>query len=84
MENGFAEKDRKALLVVCSFFLVIVFLCWGNMFWKHVNRERQLTLENYHDYVNVYVDRSTSNKHELEYYLVVESKKDISNFEMVK
>lgn len=82
-ENGFTEKDRKALLVACSFFLVIIFLCWGGMFWKHVNRERTVTLENYHDYVSVYVDRNTSNGYELEYSLIVKGKKNISDFKIV-
>lgn len=82
-ENGFTEKDRKALLVACSFFLVIIFLCWGGMFWKHVNRERTVTLENYHDYVNVYIGKDTSNRYELEYSLVVEGRKDISDFKIV-
>ena len=82
-EQGFVESDRKALLVACSFFLVIILICWVGMFWKYVNREREVTLENYHDYVNVYIGKDTSNGYELEYSLVVEGRKDISDFKIV-
>lgn len=82
-EKGFATSDRKALFCVFSIFLVMVFACWGFMFWKYVTRERDLTLENYREYVSVSVDRDVLNGQEVSALLVVRGKKDISDFEIV-
>ena len=82
-EKGFATSDRKALFCVFSIFLVMVFACWGFMFWKYVTRERDLTLENYREYVSVSVDRDVLNGQEVSALLVVRGKKDVSDFEIV-
>lgn len=82
-EKGFAASDRKALFGVFSIFLVIIFVCWGFMLWKHITRERDLTLDNYREYVSVSVDREVLNGQEVGVSLVVRGKKDVSDFEIV-
>ena len=82
-EKGFAASDRKALFCIFSIFLVIVFICWGSMFWKYITRERDLTLDNYREYVSVSVDREVLNGVEVGSWLVLKGKKDISDFEIV-
>ncbi|MBQ4053501.1 MAG: hypothetical protein IJD33_04095 [Clostridia bacterium] len=82
-EKGFAASDRKALFCVFSIFLVIIFVCWGFMLWKHITRERDLTLDNYREYVSVSVDREVLNGQEVGVSLVVRGKKDVSDFEIV-
>lgn len=82
-EKGFATSDRKALFCVFSIFLVMVFACWSFMFWKYITRERDLTLENYREYVSVSVDRDVLNGQEVSALLVVRGKKDVSDFEIV-
>lgn len=82
-EKGFAASDRKALFGVFSIFLVIIFVCWGFMLWKYLTRERDLTLDNYREYVNVSVDREVLNGQEVGVSLLVRGKKDVSDFEIV-
>ena len=82
-EKGFATSDRKALFCVFSIFLVMVFACWSFMVWKYITRERDLTLENYREYVSVSVDRDVLNGQEVSALLLVRGKKDVSDFEIV-
>ena len=50
----FHEKDRKIIHTVCSVFLAIIFAFWGIKAIGFAFRDRELTMENYGQYVKIY------------------------------
>lgn len=54
-ENGFSDGERRFGIVVCVIFILIVIIMQGMNLGKYINRERELTLENYREYIEVSV-----------------------------
>ena len=54
-ENGFSDGERRFGIVVCVIFILIVIIIQGMNLGKYINRERELTLENYREYIEISV-----------------------------
>ena len=54
-ENGFSDGERRFGTVVCVIFILIVIIIQGMNLGKYINRDRELTLENYRQYIEISV-----------------------------
>ena len=80
-QNGFSAWERKFGYILCSAFIVILLLIRISGLIGYINRDREVTTENYTEYVGVSVN-SISSFNPQEYDLTVTAKKRITNFEM--
>ena len=80
-QNGFSAWERKFGYILCSAFIVILLLIRISGLIGYINRDREVTTENYTEYVGVSVN-SISSFNPQEYDLSVTAKKRITNFEM--
>lgn len=54
-ENGFSDGERRFGIVVCVIFILIVVIIQGMHLGEYINRERELTFENYRKYIEISV-----------------------------
>lgn len=80
-QNGFSSWERKFGYILCSAFIVILLLIQISGLIAYINRDREVTTENYTEYVGVSV-RSISSSNSQEYDVTVTAKKKIINFRM--
>ncbi len=75
-ENGYIRQERKIVYLLCSFFLVFLAFARFSQLGGYLSRDRELTLQNYNDYVNVNI-YSTTVSNPQSYEIVVKAKKAI-------
>lgn len=54
-ENGFSVGERIFGKILCICFIVVFLIIQGTHFFGYLNRERELTLENYREYIEISV-----------------------------
>ena len=54
-ENGFSVGERIFGKILCICFIVVILIIQGTHFFEYLNRERELTLENYREYIEISV-----------------------------
>ncbi len=54
-ENGFSTVERIFGKILCICFIVVFLIIQGTHFFEYLNRDRELTLENYREYIEISV-----------------------------
>ncbi len=82
-QNGYLPKERKIIAVVCVIFLLLLALFRGAQVGSFLFRDRELTLTNYKDYLQIRVVTPTAMvTNPQDYDIVVTAKKTISSAEL--
>ena len=86
-ENGFSVGERIFGKLLCICFIVVFLIIQGTHFFEYLNRDRELTLENYQEYIEISVYASdgaaTGNSTVFnpdEYTVRITAKEDIGEF----
>lgn len=75
--NGFSSGERGFGYAVCAVFLALILLVNIAFFFKYLNRDRSLTVENCSEYMTVDVNFDNG---EQQYYVEIKALKDIFDF----
>ena len=84
-ENGFADGERKFGFILCTLMIAIVLLINVVNIFNFVTRPRELTLENYRQFLEVDVSALSSVKNEGLYEVRISKKKnayDVENLQI--
>ncbi len=79
--NGYVASERRIVVIICAIFLAILAFVRIGQVLNYVGRDRELTFENYKEYVTIEVWAQTSMNPE-SYAVVVKAKKPISSAEI--
>lgn len=86
-ENGFSDGERRFGKVLCICFILLVLMIQGIRFFGYLNRDRELTLENYREYIEISVYATGGQNGFVtnpdEYTVKITAKKDIGEFSVV-
>ncbi len=80
-QNGYVPKERKIITVLCVIFLVLLCIFRGSQLGGYLGRDRNLTVENYADYLQIRVMPQT-NTNPKDYDILITAKKTISTAEI--
>lgn len=85
--NGFSDGERKFGFIVCWIMMALIFIINATSVLSIIFRPRELTIENYQDYITVDVVNCGTNAgtNEAEYEIRVSRKEktyDVTNFSM--
>ncbi len=86
-ENGFSHGERRFGKILCICFIVVVLIIQLTRLFGYLNRDRELTLENYREYIEISVyatDGAASGgafvSNPDEYAVRITAKEDIGEF----
>ena len=86
-ENGFSVGERIFGKILCICFIVVFLIIQGTHFFEYLNRERELTLENYREYIEISVYATGGQNGFVtnpdEYAVRITAKEDIGEFSVV-
>lgn len=86
-ENGFSGGERRFGKILCICFIAAVLIIQLTRFFGYLNRDRELTLENYREYIEISVYATGGQNGFVtnpdEYAVRITAKKDIGEFSVV-